>query len=188
MTRLPEIRRLVLVGFMASGKSTVGALLARRLDWEFVDVDGEVESREGTSVAEIFRTRGEAYFREAERRVAASLLERDRVVVGSGGGWGASARRLRELPAGTVTVWLKVSAEEAVRRASGTGEVRPLLGGQDRLATARRLLKGREEEYAAAAVGVDTDGRTPEDVVEEILEAVRDMSPKSAGGRNVREA
>ncbi|MCG6956664.1 MAG: shikimate kinase [Gemmatimonadetes bacterium] len=188
MTDSHEIRRLVLVGFMASGKSTVGPLLARRLEWEFIDVDGEVASREGASVAEIFRTRGEAYFREAERRVAASILQRDRVVVGSGGGWGASARRLGQLPVGTVTVWLKVSAEEAVRRASSTREVRPVLEGGEPLDTARRLLKRREEEYAAAAVGVDTDGRTPEDVVEEIMETVRDMSPELAGGRNAREA
>lgn len=188
MTRSAETRRLVLVGFMGSGKSTVGPLLAARLGWEFVDVDDAVEAEEGTSVAEIFRTKGEAYFREAEERVAAGALERDRVVIGSGGGWGASVGRLRALPRGTVAVWLRVSPEEAVRRVSGMPGVRPLLESRDPLERARRLLGQRESDYAAAGVGVDTAGRTPKDVVEEILEAIRDRGPESAGGGNVRKA
>jgi len=188
MTLPADTRRLVLVGFMGSGKSTVGPLLAARLGWEFVDVDATVETEDAASVAEIFRTKGEAYFREAEARVAARVLERDRVVVGSGGGWGASAGRLRALPRGTIAVWLRVSPEEAVRRVSGMRGVRPLLEGRDPLEEARRLLRQRESEYAAASVGVDTAGRTPEDVVEEILDAVRDNNPESVGGRNVRKA
>ena len=102
MTFAVQVRRLVLVGFMGSGKSTVGPLLAARLGWGFVDVDATLETEEGASVAEIFRTKGEAYFREAEVRVATRVLERDRIVVGSGGGWGASAGRLRALPRGTI--------------------------------------------------------------------------------------
>ena len=73
-------------------------------------------------------------------------------------------------------------------RVSGMRGVRPLLEGRDPLEAARRLLRQRESEYAAASVGVDTDGRTPEDVVEEILDAVRDNNPESVGGRNVRKA
>lgn len=177
--RLPTtVRRIVLVGFMGSGKSTVGPLLAKRLGWRFRDFDATIEEEEGLSVAEIFRTRGEPWFRNAELRIAHDLLGRDRVVLGSGGGWGASAERLSRLPEGTVTVWLRVSAEEAVRRAAAAPDVRPLLRAADPLETARGLLHERAAEYAAADVGVDTDARTPEDVVEEILERIEHSKPR----------
>lgn len=167
----PDVSRLVLVGFMGSGKSTAGSLLATRLGWRFVDVDATIEAQEGLSVAEIFRTKGEAWFRDAEQRVARDLLVGDRIVVGSGGGWGASAERLRRLPRGTVSVWLRVSPEEAVRRAAAAG-VRPLLNTPDPVKTARALLRGRISGYSACDIGVDTEGRTPEDVVEEILRGI----------------
>ncbi len=174
----PGVHRIVLVGFMGAGKSTVGPLLAARLGWRFVDFDATIEGEEGISVAEIFRIRGEPWFRSAELRVARDLLARDRVVLGSGGGWGSSAERLRQLPEGTVSVWLRVSAEEAVRRAAAATDVRPLLEAPKPLEAARLLLDERGPQYAAADVGVDTDARTPEDVVREILVRIAHMSPR----------
>ncbi len=172
-----NVRRLVLVGFMGSGKSTVGPLLAEHLGWRFVDFDATIEEKEGISVEEIFRTRGEAWFRDAEASLARELLVRDRMVLASGGGWGASAERLSRLPRGTVSVWLRVSAEEAVRRADAAPGKRPLLSAPHPLELARALLRERAPEYAAADVGVDTDARTPEDVVEEILSQINDARP-----------
>jgi shikimate kinase len=169
-----DVKRLLLVGFMGSGKSTVGSLLAARLGWRFFDFDATIEAEEGATVSEIFRTQGEAYFRSAELRVAGRLLALERVVLGSGGGWGASAERLGATPPGTLSVWLRVSAREAVRRAAAAGDARPLLVGPDPLARARELLGQRLRGYAAADLGVDTDGRTPEDVTERILASVRD--------------
>jgi shikimate kinase len=167
-----EVRRIVLVGFMGSGKSTVGPLLAERLGWRFIDFDATIEAGAGLSIAEIFRTRGEAWFRSAEARVAADLLGRDGVVLGSGGGWGASAERLRRLPTGTASVWLRVSAAEAVRRTAAAAGERPLLEGTNPLESARCLLEARAPEYAACDVGVDTNARTPKDVVEEIVRSL----------------
>jgi shikimate kinase len=172
-----EVRRIVLVGFMGSGKSTVGPLLAASLGWRFVDFDATIEADVGLSVAEIFRTRGEAWFRSTEERVARDLLVRDGVVLGSGGGWGASAERLRRLPAGTASVWLRVSAEEAVRRTAAAAGERPLLDGTDPLESARRLLEVRAREYAACDVGVDTNARTPKDVVEEVVRRISPTGP-----------
>lgn len=188
MTSARDVHRVLLVGFMGSGKSTVGPLLAARLGWTFIDVDATIECEEGMSVADIFRTRGEAYFRAAEARVAGSVLEQDGVVIGSGGGWGASAERLRCLPPGTASVWLRVSPQEAVRRVSTAADVRPLLAHGDPLEAARRLTNERAAGYGAAQVGVDTDARTPEDVVEEILEEIRDLNPKSGARSNVTKA
>ncbi len=159
-------RRILLVGFMGSGKSTVGRLLAGALGWEFADFDAQVEAAEGRSVAAIFAESGEAHFRAAEALAAERLLARDTVVLASGGGWAAVPGRLRSLPEGTTSVWLRVSPEEAVRRG---GARRPLLAGPDPLERAQELLRTRTPFYAEALLEVDTEGRTPEDVAAQIL-------------------
>ncbi|RMH11573.1 MAG: shikimate kinase [Gemmatimonadetes bacterium] len=159
------VRRVVLVGFMASGKTSVARALAERLGWQAVDADEEAERRMGRSIAEVFRVDGEATFRQVERSVMGALLERDRVIVASGGGWPATpARPLEALPTGTLAVWLRVTAEEAVERASAEPGMRPLLDNDDPLAAARRLLAERESAYRAALLHLDTAGRTPAEI------------------------
>jgi len=174
---MPAIQRIVLVGFMGSGKSTVGPLLAEALGWRFVDQDSAVEALEGSSVAEIFGDAGEAHFREVEAEVAARLLEEEGIVLGSGGGWSAVPGRLGSLPAGTVSVWLRVSAAEAVRRGRGAPGVRPLLSGPDALETARKLLEERTPFYRQANLEVDTEAVKPEDVSARILRFLVDRHP-----------
>lgn len=169
---LSGFRRLLLVGFMGSGKSSVGPRVARALGWAFHDFDATVEAEEGRSVARIFADSGEAWFRQAEDRVARRLLALDGVVLASGGGWAAEPGRLGTLPAGTRSVWLKVSPEEAVRRAAGEAGRRPLLLVPDPLVEARRLLQERSPRYGECDLEVDTDGRSVEDVTARILEAL----------------
>ncbi len=163
------MRRVVLVGFMASGKSTVGTLVARALGWDFADVDALLEAEEGRSVERIFAESGEPWFRQAEERLARRLLTRDRLVLATGGGWGAAPGRLRSLPEGTRSLWLRVSPEEAVRRAGNRGGGRPLLAVSDPRGAARGLLDARAPWYAQADLEVDTEGRTVEDVAAEVL-------------------
>lgn len=163
-------RRVVLVGFMGSGKSSVGRTLAERLDWGFHDLDEAVEREEGRSVARIFAESGEVAFRAAEARVGERVLALDRVVVATGGGWAAAPGRLDALPVGTLSVWLRVSPAEAVQRAGREPGRRPLLDVADPLAAARTLLAERAPRYARCRVEVDTDGRTVEDVSARILE------------------
>jgi shikimate kinase len=154
-------QRVVLVGFMGSGKSTVGRLLASRLGWSFVDLDEHVEKREGASVEELFRTRGEAAFRALEREAGAAALAHPSTVLAPGGGWSLAPGRLDELPEGTLTVWLQVTPETAVRRATGHGRVRPLLGGADPVGRARELLREREGVYGRAALHLDAERASP---------------------------
>jgi len=168
MSPAASLHRIVLVGFMAAGKSTVGKHLARALGWDFHDLDEVVELREGRTVAVIFAESGEAHFREVEARVTEEYLQRERVVLATGGGWAAQPGRLQSLPDGTLSIWLKVSSEEAVRRA-GQGGDRPLLEASDRSEAAAALLRQRASRYAAADVEVDTEGRRAEDVSAQIL-------------------
>src|SRR5688572_10409385 len=95
-----EWERVVLVGFMGSGKTTVGRQLATRLGWTFVDLDDEVEARAGMSVDELFRTRGEPAFRLLESEAGAAVLARKAIVLAPGGGWALASGRMEELPAG----------------------------------------------------------------------------------------
>lgn len=165
-----SVHRILLVGFMGSGKSSVGPKLARSLGWRFVDVDERIEDLEGTPIPEIFQRRGERYFRAVEAGVVSDVLGLDRVVVATGGGWGAQPGRLAALPSGSVSIWLQVSAEEAIRRVESEPGRRPLLETEDPLKEARRLLAIRSPEYAEADAEVDTDERSPEDVTERILQ------------------
>ncbi len=167
-----EWTRVVLVGLMGSGKTTVGRVLAARLGWGFVDLDDEVEATSGRSVEELFRERGEAAFRELESRAGSTALAHSRSVLAPGGGWFLAPGRLDELPPGTLTVWLDVTAETAVRRATAEGRVRPLLGAADPVARARSLLAARKPMYARALLHLDSEHMSPEALARAIAEHV----------------
>jgi shikimate kinase len=170
----PEaVRRIVLVGFMASGKSTVGALLASRLGWSFVDFDDEIERVAGASVADIFREKGEGFFRELEHEVGDGLLRKEQVVLATGGGWPAAEGRLDGLGSQTLTVWLDVSAESSVRRVAESGRTRPLLQVADPVERADRLLAERARYYERAELHLDATTSTPGQLVDRIIEHLR---------------
>ena len=167
------VRRIVLVGFMGSGKSTVGRLLASRLGWSFVDFDDEIERRASSSIADIFRDKGEAFFRGLEHEVARELLRRERAVLATGGGWPAVEGRMEALGSDTLAVWLDVSAQSAVRRVRGSGQVRPLLQVADPVARAECLLADRAPYYGLAELHLDATASSPEQLAERVIEHLR---------------
>jgi shikimate kinase len=164
-TQAPE--RIVLVGFMGSGKTTVGRLLARELRYGFVDMDRRVEERCGLRIPEIFAQRGEACFRDQEREVARELLGARRVVVAAGGGAFAFADTREALCAGAVTVWLWVPVEVVLGRVRVDGS-RPLAGSRERIL---RLFAEREPSYRLAECHVDATAG-PEEVVRRVRRTV----------------
>lgn len=170
-------RRVLLVGFMGSGKTTVGRKLARILGWEFVDFDDVVEARSGHTISEIFRRDGEQRFRELEAVVASELLRRRRVVLASGGGWPATRGRMEALDEDTLSVWLRVSPEEAVRRVRAEGPGRPLLDGERPLERAAELLERRREHYALARLALDTEAQEPDELARRVAGEVTGGTP-----------
>jgi shikimate kinase len=175
-------RRIVLWGFMASGKTVVGGALARRLGWEHVDLDAEIVRRAGCSIAEVFRTRGEPAFRRLEAEVTAAQIAREGVVLSPGGGWVTHPDHLRQLPTGTLTVWLRVRPESVLERvrADRSGIERPLLDTPDPAAAVRRLLAEREPLYAAAELTLDTDGASIDALVDRLEAEIRARSPDAS--------
>jgi shikimate kinase len=162
---LPQ--RIVLVGFMGCGKSTVGAALARQLGWGFRDLDRWIEERHGLSVAQIFRRHGEAFFREEERRAARAAAHLRRHVVATGGGAFAQEKTREALQAGALTVWLRCGAGVLGRRIR-RGASRPLAADRGRM---RRLLAEREPSYRLADLAVDSSRAAPDEVARRIAEA-----------------
>ena len=153
---------------MGSGKTRVGQALARALGWSFRDFDQEVVARVGLPIPEIFRQHGEGFFRETESRIGVELLREKDVVLASGGGWPAVPGRMEGLGPRTFSVWLRVTAEEAVRRVREEGPTRPLLAVPDPISRARHLLAEREPYYAKALAAIDSADAEPEDLASRI--------------------
>lgn len=170
---------IVLVGFMGSGKSTVGRLIAQQTNLPFVDTDASIEAREGLSVAEIFRTKGEPYFRELERSVAMRALDGPASIVALGGGAVGDPVISAALEWNTV-VHLETSFQEVWKRLKDDRS-RPLMSGDPRALYEERMPRYRE----AATVNVTTDGRDPGVIADEIAAFLMRSSVISSDHRSV---
>jgi shikimate kinase len=165
-------RRIVLTGFMGSGKTTVGPLLAGRLGWSFVDVDDVIEAEAGATIAELFSRHGEGPFRDREHATIARLAARDALVLALGGGAieHLATRSLLVTTPGTILVHLEVELATTLARCRGTEQLRPILADQANLAS---RYQHRLPLYRTAHVSIPVDSLTPRQVVEAILQAAR---------------
>jgi len=165
---------IVLIGYRATGKTSLARLLAARLGWDWVDADVEVERRAGKSIARIFAEEGEPAFRGLEARVTADLLKRDRLVLASGGGAPMRPETRQAMRACARVVWLKALPETIYRRMGGdttTASRRPDLTRQGGMQEILELLARREPIYRQAAhLQVDTEGKDLQQVAGEILD------------------
>lgn len=156
-------QHLLLVGLPGSGKSAAGRIAAATLRARFVDVDQVIEEQERLPISRIFAERGEAAFRELERRQVRSILADDPCVVVPGGGWAAQSGNLEEAGRRALIVYLRAAPEVAASRAAPQGN-RPLLACGDPVARMRELLARRGACYEAADAVVDTAERTTGEV------------------------
>jgi shikimate kinase len=164
-------RSVVLVGMMGAGKSSVGRRLALKLDLPFSDADAEIEKAAGMTVPEIFASRGEAEFRDGERRVIARLLADGQRVLATGGGSFMNAETRANIAAKGVSVWLRAEFDVLMRRVRKRSN-RPLLSNPDPEGTLRRLIGERYPVYGLADVTVFSRDVPHETMVGEILHAL----------------
>lgn len=163
----PATSNVVLTGFMGTGKTTVGRIVAASLDYEFVDTDHVIETDHGP-IPVIFAEQGEEAFRSIERRVAVALAERNGLVIATGGRLMLDPENAAVLGASGRVFCLTAPAEVILERVVGDGTAhRPLLDGDDPPARIRALLAERAAAYARFEQ-VGTDGQTPEAIAADI--------------------
>lgn len=156
--------KLYLVGFMGSGKTTVARALGRRLGWPVIDLDEEIEHREGCTVSDLFRRHGEGYFRKVERDVLLEHLPRRHVVIATGGGTFVQAANRADILADGTAVWLDVPFARIVDRVPSDGR-RPLAADREAFAA---LFESRKDAYRLAHHRLDARGRV-DALVERLL-------------------
>jgi shikimate kinase len=161
------IHNLALVGFMGTGKSTIGRLAAELMQFDFVDTDALIEERIGRSISEIFAGEGEASFRQYEKQALEGLGRRTQVVIAAGGGLVADPANMASLKAHALVFWLVASPETIWERVQ-TQTHRPLLQGPDAEAKIRALLAAREPSYRQADVFIHSGLRPPREVAQQI--------------------
>lgn len=169
MARVMTRRRrklIYLLGFMGSGKSTVGPLLAQAVSWPFIDLDTTIEAGQGVSIREIFDRDGEPFFRQIEHAALTEASKTEPAVIALGGGtWVQKANIDFIRSTGGATVWLDCQLEELMQRCAGIGN-RPLFSSSESFA---RLYLERAPYYQLADFRVATTASAPEEVVERIL-------------------
>jgi shikimate kinase len=180
-----DVMNLVLIGYRATGKTTLARLLAKRLGWEWIDADVEIERRAGKSIASIFAEDGEPAFRDLEAAVVADLCRRRRLVLAAGGGAPMRPESREAMRASGKVVWLKASPETIQARMSGdatTTARRPNLTSKGGLEEIVELLARRAAVYRQSAhLEVDTEGKVPDQIAAEIVDRAG-LAAESRGG------
>jgi shikimate kinase len=163
-----QIQNIALIGFMGTGKSSVGQLVAAHLHFTFLDTDHVIEARAGKSISEIFAQQGEPAFRELERKIVGELVKRKKTVISTGGGLPANPDNLASLKTHSFVVCLWASPEKIWERVRNQTH-RPLLNEADPLAKIRSLLEEREPYYRQADVLLNTELRSLKDVAQQVI-------------------
>ena len=139
------MKRIFLVGFMGSGKSTVGRNLAEKINWDFVDLDEVIEKREGLTISQIFEEKGEEYFRNKEALYLRELSQKEKVVVATGGGAPCFSDNMSWMNEHGLTIYLKADAELLLERLKAETISRPLLKGKSE-AELRYFIKAKMQD------------------------------------------
>ena len=165
----PSKQHLILVGLPGSGKTTVGQAAAAKLNRTFLDLDQEIERREGRSIGQIFGEKGEAYFRKKERELTEELTFVGNMIVAPGGGWVADADNVALVRPPSQLVYLRVTPESALKRLGPMRMMRPLLSRPDPLGELKRLLAARKEAYESADHVVSTELYDLQRVIDKVV-------------------
>jgi shikimate kinase len=164
---------IVLTGFMCTGKTSVGKLLAEKLGYQFVDTDDLIEQRVGMKISDIFAVYGEPYFRDVETEVVKEVAKKDKFVISTGGGVVLRKVNMDELRKNGIIVNLTAKPETIYNRLKNQPGVRPLLNKPNPMNEIIKLLSQREEYYKNCDLRIETDNFTVEQIVQQILDYIK---------------
>ncbi|MFH0953187.1 MAG: shikimate kinase [Verrucomicrobiota bacterium] len=172
---------IVLVGFMGTGKTATGRLVALRLERSMVDMDTMIEGRAGRKIMEIFARDGETRFRELERQLVVELSARKNLVITAGGGVVLNPDNIRDFGRTGVVICLKASPTAILQRVRSESH-RPLLEGGDKARKLLELLEARKPLYEAIPLQIDTTHLSPESAAARVVEIYQQAVKEDAGG------
>ena len=163
---------IILTGFMGTGKTTLGRLLAERLGYEFIDTDTLIEAQIDQTIAELFQTEGEAAFRKLESKLVEELAQKEGLVIATGGGLVLDPKNVTLLSQTGKIICLTASPEEILARVSKQQNLRPLLQEADPQAKIIELLQQRNSVYQQF-LQLSTSKRSPDELINEILTLIQ---------------
>ena len=163
---------IVLVGFMGTGKTTTGQILAKKLGWRFIDIDRAIEAECGMCVGDIFSTHGEAFFREKERTTIERMVSCREMIIATGGGAVISSENVKNLQQCGTVVTLEAKPDVVLQRIEKDPTPRPLLKRPDKQYAIRQLMQERAARYKIAELYIDTSSITPGAVADRIINFV----------------
>jgi shikimate kinase len=166
----PSIPHIILVGLPGSGKTTVGQAVAKQLQRTFLDLDMEIERREGRSISQIFGEKGEGYFRQKEREITEELTLVGNMIVAPGGGWIGNPENVSLVRPPSKLVYLRVTPQTALKRLGPTRMMRPLLTRPDPLGELNKLLDARKAAYETADFVVSTELLDLQRVIQKVVD------------------
>jgi shikimate kinase len=165
---------LVFVGLAGSGKTTVGKGVAQKLGREFVDLDQEIIRREGKpSVGDVFRSKGEEYFRQLESDITHELARKTNMVIAPGGGWIMTARSLEAMRSVAYLIYLKVTPETALARIGADTGNRPLLDHPDPVGQLKHQLSVRGPKYEEADLVIEAERLSVGEVIDQVIARIK---------------
>jgi shikimate kinase len=169
------MKNIILAGFMGTGKTAVGRKLSRLLNMKLIDVDTEIENAQKMTINEIFRNFGEQKFRDIETGMIKKLSGNKNVIISTGGGAVLRQENIDTLRENGIIVCLMATPETILKRTSHNSN-RPLLQVEDPFGKIKELLNFRRPFYEKADIMIDTEGKTPIQIAEEIIEKIRNSN------------
>jgi XRE family aerobic/anaerobic benzoate catabolism transcriptional regulator len=178
---------IALIGLRGAGKSTLGKLLAKKIGWNFVELNKEIEAQNGLSVAEIIALYGQEGFRRMEQNALNQLLARkEPIVLATGGGIVSEPLTFDLILSSFYTIWLKAAPEEHMGRVRKQGDLRPMADDRSAMAELRNILVSREPLYARASATVDTAGLSVDAAAARLIDTVRPVLQNEARSFGLR--
>jgi XRE family transcriptional regulator, aerobic/anaerobic benzoate catabolism transcriptional regulator len=172
---------IALIGLRGAGKSTLGKMLAKKIGWDFVELNKEIEAQNGLSVAEIIALYGQEGFRRMEQAALEQLLARkELMVLATGGGIVSEPLSFELILSSFYTIWVKAEPEEHMARVRRQGDLRPMADDRSAMAELRSILKSREPLYARASAVVDTSGLSVDAAAAGLFSAVTPLLENDA--------
>ncbi|MDD2620444.1 MAG: shikimate kinase [Syntrophomonadaceae bacterium] len=168
-------KNIVLIGFMGTGKSSVGLKLSEKLKMKFVDMDREIEKVTGMSVSSLFRKFGEIRFRSEERLMAQKLSKQSNLVIATGGGVVLEDENIQQLRENGIMIWLQASPEDILARVNRKKGTRPLLKRDLKIEDIEDMLRAREHLYSCTNYRINTSNKDIYTIVNEIHKIIKQI-------------